>query len=598
MLVNKSKIAIWIFDNKETLLKFNRILINLVSVAVFGFMVFRYGFKTEGTLESVWIYAIRSFYLFFALNFLFRFSLNKEKLTFLKDNWVETVLLGLVLINTLSYIFYPKSQLQKLTLYNGGGESLYEFSLLFMLLIFAFIELIKSINFIASTKIKPTVLFVLSYIILILIGSGLLMLPGFNTKYVFLNFVDALFNATSAACITGLTTLNIGEFFNFKGQVLILILIQIGGIGIISFAAFFATFIKKGLGIKHQIIVNELFNNESLSGSFNLLKRVLGLMFGIEIIGSIVLYFLWESYPFESISQRIYYSIFHTISAFCNAGFSLFPSGFETKGLSNLYLVHWFLSGLIFLGSLGFPAIRDIFSPTKLRERLNMPWQDWKTSTKIAIYTSSILSLIGFIAYYYLSVSKLSHIDKGIGHISVSIFQSMNLRSCGLSAIDIGQIPIPLIMISMFLMFIGGSSSSTAGGIKTSTFIVAFTAILGTIRGKKDVILGKRTISTEIIYRAFAVILFSGNFILVFATILTFIEKDLPFIKILFETVSAFTNVGLSMGITSELSDIGKIILSISMLAGRVGLLTFAFSLSSKVKPDTIKYPKTHITIG
>lgn len=598
MLVNKSKIAIWIFDNKEKLLKFNRILINLVSVAVFGFMVFRYGFKTEGTLESVWIYAIRSFYLFFALNFLFRFSLNKEKLTFLKDNWVETVLLGLVLINTFSYIFYPKSQLQKLTLYNGGGESLYEFSLLFMLLIFAFIELIKSINFIASTKIKPTVLFVLSYIILILIGSGLLMLPGFNTKYVFLNFFDALFNATSAACITGLSTLNIGEFFNFKGQVLILILIQIGGIGIISFAAFFATFIKKGLGIKHQIIVNELFNNESLSGSFNLLKRVLGLMFGIEIIGSIVLYFLWESYPFESTGQRIYYSIFHTISAFCNAGFSLFPSGFETKGISNLYLVHWFLSGLIFLGSLGFPAIRDIFSPAKLRERLNMPWQDWKTSTKIALYTSSILSLIGFIAYYFLSVSKLSHIDMGIGHISVSIFQSMNLRSCGLSAIDIGQIPIPLVMISMFLMFIGGSSSSTAGGIKTSTFIVAFTAILGTIRGKKDVILGKRTISPEIIYRAFAVILFSGNFILLFATILTFTENDLPFIKLLFETVSAFTNVGLSMGITSELSDIGKIILSISMLAGRVGLLTFAFSLSSKVKPDTIKYPKTHITIG
>jgi trk system potassium uptake protein len=598
MLANKSKIAIWIFDNKETLLKFNRILINLVSIAVFGFMVFRYGFKTEGALESVWIYAIRSFYLFFALNFIFRFSLNKEKLTFIKDNWVEAALMGLVFINTISYVFFPKSQLQKLTLYNGGGESMYEFSLLFMLLIFAFIEFIKSINFIASTKIKPTVLFVLSYIILILIGSGLLMLPGFNTKYVFLNFFDALFNATSAACITGLSTLNIGEFFNFKGQVLILILIQIGGIGIISFAAFFATFIKKGLGIKHQIIVNELFNNESLSGSFNLLKRVLGLMFGIEIIGSVVLYFLWESYPFESTSQRIYYSIFHTISAFCNAGFSLFPSGFETKGISNLYLVHWFLSGLIFLGSLGFPAIRDIFSPTKLRERLNMPWQDWKTSTKIAVYTSSVLSVIGFVAYYYLSVSKMSEIDKGIGHISVSIFQSMNLRSCGMSAIDIGQIPIPLVMISMFLMFIGGSSSSTAGGIKTSTFIVAFTAILGTIRGKKDVVLGKRTISTDIIYRAFAVILFSGNFILLFATILTFTENDMPFIKLLFETVSAFTNVGLSMGITSELSDIGKIILSISMLAGRVGLLTFAFSLSSKVKSDTIKYPKTHITIG
>jgi trk system potassium uptake protein len=415
---------------------------------------------------------------------------------------------------------------------------------------------------------------------------------------VFLDFYDALFISTSATCITGLSTLSVIDTFNFKGQVLILILFQIGGIGILTFASFFATFIRKGLGIKHQIMMNELFDNDSISGSFALLKRILILLFGIETLGVIAMMLLWGDYPFDSFQQKLFYSIFHTVSAFCNAGFSLFTNGLETEGIQNAYLFQWLIIGLVILGSLGFPTLRDVFSPRRLRERVKTPWKGWKTSTKISVYTSAVLLIIGTAAYYFLEISKSPDNPKGLGSLTLAVFQSVNLRSCGMSAISLENITPPLVMMSMFLMFVGGGSSSLAGGIKTSTFIVTVTAIISTIRGRKEATLGRRTISNELIYRAFAVILFSGNFVLIVATILSFTEPDIPFLKLAFECVSAFGNAGLSMGITPDLSNAGKVILSIAMLAGRVGLLTLAFSLSSKDKPNTVRYPKTHIIIG
>lgn len=588
-------IGIWLFDKTTTILKWNRVVINLVGFAVFALMIARYGFNYEKDLSHFWVLSIRAFYGMYVFNYLFRLLLARKRWTFFKEQWFESGLFILILFNAISYFVFSISHLQKIAPEDG---KLYEFLLLLLLLIMAFIEFVKSLNFITSSKIKPTTLFISSYFLLIGIGAGLLMLPGFNVKYVFLDFYDALFISTSATCITGLSTLTIIDTFNFKGQVLILILFQIGGIGILTFASFFATFIRKGLGIKHQIMMNELFDNDSISGSFALLKRILILLFGIETLGVIAMMLLWGDYPFDSFQQKLFYSIFHTVSAFCNAGFSLFENGFETEGMQNAYLFQWLIIGLIILGSLGFPTLRDVFSPRRLRERIKMPWKGWKTSTKISVYTSAVLLVLGTVAYYFLEINKSPDTPKGLGSFTLAVFQSVNLRSCGMSAISLENITPPLVMISMFLMFVGGGSSSLAGGIKTSTFIVTVTAIISTIRGRKEATLGRRTISNELIYRAFAVILFSGNFVLIVATILSFTETDIPFLKLVFESVSAFGNTGLSMGITPDLSNAGKVILSIAMLAGRVGLLTLAFSLSSKEKPNTVRYPKTHIIIG
>jgi trk system potassium uptake protein TrkH len=588
-------IGIWLFDKTTTILKWNRVVINLVGFAVFALMIARYGFNYEKDLSHFWVLSIRVFYGMYVFNYLFRLLLARKRWTFFKEQWFESGLFILILFNAISYFVFSISHLQKIAPVDG---KLYEFLLLLLLLIMAFIEFVKSLNFITSSKIKPTTLFISSYFLLIGIGAGLLMLPGFNVKYVFLDFYDALFISTSATCITGLSTLTIIDTFNFKGQVLILILFQIGGIGILTFASFFATFIRKGLGIKHQIMMNELFDNDSISGSFALLKRILILLFGIEIIGVVAMMLLWGDYPFDSFQQKLFYSIFHTVSAFCNAGFSLFENGFENAGIQNSHLLQWLIIGLVILGSLGFPSLRDIFSPRRLRERVKMPWKGWKTSTKISVYTSAALLVVGMIAFYFLELKNQPTIQNGLNSLTLATFQSVNLRSGGMSAISLENIAPPLIMICMFLMFVGGGSSSLAGGIKTSTFIVTLTAIISTIRGRKEATLGRRTISNELTYRAFAVILFSGNFVLITTTILSFTENDIPFLKLAFECVSAFGNCGLSMGITPDLSNAGKVILSIAMLAGRVGLLTLAFSLSSKEKPNTVRYPKTHIIIG
>lgn len=591
----KGGVGLWLFERNQTILKWNRYVINLVSFAVFALMIARYGFNYEKDLTHFWIIAIRSLYSFYAFHFIFRLVLARNRLQFIADQWFEATLFTLILANAISYFVFSVSQLQKVI---PLEHTLYEFVLLLLLLILAFTEFVKSLNFIISKKIKPTTLFIGSYIILIVVGTGLIMLPGFNVNRTFLDFYDAFFISTSATCITGLSTLTVVEVFNFKGQVLLLILFQLGGIGILTFASFFATFIKKGLGIKHQILMNELFDSDSLSGSFSLLKRILILLFGIELLGAVAMYFLWGDYAFESEGQRIFYTVFHSISAFCNAGFSLFPEGIETTGVRNLYLLHWVIILLAFSGSLGFPTLRDIFSPRRLRERIRLPWKGWKTSTQISLYTGFALLILGAIAYYVLWIRHLEPYNKGIAAVTLSLFQSVNLRSSGMSALDLSTLPTPLIMASMFLMFVGGGSSSLAGGIKTSTFIVAVAAIISTIRGRKEATLGRRTISNDLIYRAFAVILFSGNFTLLVITILTFTDPNIPFLKLAFEAVSAVGNTGASMGITGELSNAGKLIISFAMFSGRVGLLTLAFALSSKEKPNTVRYPHTHIIIG
>lgn len=590
--------GIWLFERNKSILKWNRIIINLISFAVFILMIVRYGFEYSEQLSSYWIPIIRVFYGIYAFNFLFRLFLSRKKLEFLTGNWFETILFVLMVGSGISYFVFATPQLQRLLVSRGIELHIYEFVLLFFLLVLAFIEFVKSLGFITSSKIKPTTLFISSYFILIGLGTGLLMLPGFNVKYEFMNFYDALFTSTSATCITGLSSINISEYLNFKGQVLLLLLFQLGGIGILTFASFFATFIKKGLGIKHQIMMNELFDTDSISGSLALLKRILFFLFGIELIGILIMLGLWGDYPFVSFQQKLFFSVFHTVSAFCNAGFSLLPSGLESEGVSQLYFLHWLIIGLVFLGSLGFPALRDIVSPTKLRERIKMPWKGWKTSTKISLYTGVLLIIFGAVAYLSLFPNLANKGIVSIQGFTTAVFQSINLRSCGMSLVSLENLSPPLIMISMFLMFVGGGSSSLAGGIKTSTFVVVVAAIISTIRGRKEATLGKRTIANDLIYRAFAVILFSGNFVLIVTTVLTFTDPEVPFLKLAFESVSAFANTGLSMGITPNLSNAGKVILSLSMLAGRVGLLTLAFALSSKEKPNTVRYPKTHIIIG
>jgi len=589
-----------IFEKQDAILKVIRFFMVLSSFGVLGVMVYRYGFNhTQINLDAINLNA-KFFYFVFIISFSVRYFISSEKKQYLINNLLELVLIGVVVFNYICLLFLGYPFLEKMLMGLGipNPTGIYHFLLQFILLCFVGIEFVKGINLIYSSTLKPTTLFLISFIVLILMGALLLSLPGFNTTGQYMNYVNALFTSASACCVTGLTVENTATFFNLKGQLVILFLIQMGGIGILTFASFFAGFIKKGIGVRHQFAMNQLLDTENLSGTTFLLKRILLMTFVIELIGAVGIYVLWGDYTFANHGDRIYHSIFHSISAFCNAGFSTLEFGMETPLASELYMLHIFMGFIIIIGGIGFPVIRDVFSPIKLRQRLKEPWRDWNLSSKIAIYGSLILITIGTVAFYFLHVKDLEHIKTPFGKFAVSFFQSVNTRTSGFSSINLNEMPTTLIMISMFLMFIGASSSSTGGGIKTSTFVIMMLAVLGTIKGKREMTLDKRTIGTDLIYKAFAVVVFSGLFVLLTITILSFTENNMSLAALAYESISAFATVGLTTGITPHLTDASKLVLVMSMFVGRVGVLSLAFSLSSRVNSSDNRYASTHLMIG
>ncbi len=590
----------FLFRYESLILSILRYLTIASSLLVMGGMVYRYGFIHLPEDIDMMLFSTRLFYLVFIISYIIRLLLSKDRKQFLASNSLEAILLLLLIYDGISYALFQHPVLEKILIqmHVKNYRAIYHFCIQLCLLFFVFIDLVKSVNFLYTGKMKPTTLFIISFVLLILGGGTLLTLPGFNNTGLPLNFIDAVFTSGSASCVTGLTVVNTGTFFNIKGQIIIITLIQLGGIGILTFAAFFASFIKKGIGIRQSIAMNELLDAESLSGSLFLVKRILIMTFVIEGLGAMGLYILWGDYHFSSPADKIYQSVFHSISAFCNAGFSTFEYSLETPIITELYMMHIFMGVIIFFGSLGFPVIRDVFSPLRLRQRLLEPWRDWTLSSKVAIYTSLILIAIGGLSFYFLHVRYLPGEHSRLGDFAKCFFQSVSLRTCGFSSISLEHLPVPLLLISIFLMFIGASSVSTGGGIKTSTFVVMMVALIGTIRGKKEMSLGNRGIAIELIYKAFAVVIFSGMFVLVITTILSFTEPGTEIIRLAYETVSAFATVGLSTGITSGLSDVSKVIITITMFVGRVGIVTLAYSLSSRSLQADYKYATTHMMIG
>lgn len=242
--------------------------------------------------------------------------------------------------------------------------------------------------------------------------------------------------------------------------------------------------------------------------------------------------------------------------------------------------------------------MRDIFEVKNVRERLSKPWKKWKLSTQIAFYGSLILVAFGSLMFYLLERNGVLEGQAGLPVILTSVFQSVTTRTAGFHSVDFSLLTSPTLIIFIFLMFIGASSGGTGGGIKTSTFVVIFSAILATVTGRKEVTLGRRSISQELIYKAFSVFIFSATFIFISVVLLTIAEPGIEVTRLVFEEVSAFATVGLSTGITAELSSFSKIVLIVSMFVGRIGVLSLAFSLSAPVRSNSFHYPKSHIMIG
>lgn len=576
------------------------LLILLSSIAFVATMVYYHGFEHTEQRQKLLLDVNKVFFGVFILNYLVRLLLALHGKAFLKSTWLEATLLSLVVVNFLSLRLFNFGFLTGLfkAMDWEGFTPYYIFFIQCYLLVLIVLEIVKSVHNIGRIRLRPTTVFTLSFILLIVAGSLLLMLPAMNTGDGQLRFVDAMFTSTSASCVTGLVVVDTATFFNLKGQIIVLILIQLGGLGIISFATFFATFMKKGVGIHQQSMLKSLFDNESLMGTVSLLRKVIFYTVVIELLSSILIYNFWGNHPFESTGQRVYYSVFHAIAAFCNAGFSIFSGGLMDPAVYNNYMLHLCIAVTIFFGSLGFPAIRDIFEVRNVRERLSKPWKRWKLSTQIAFYCSLLLVAAGALMFYLLEKDGVMRGLTTMPTIVTSIFQSVTTRTAGFNTVDFSMLGNPILIIFILLMFIGASSGSTGGGIKTSTFVVIYTAILSTVSGKRDVTLGRRTISQDLIYKAFAVFVFSATFTFLAVVLLAIAEPHINVIDLIFEEVSAFSTTGLSTGITAQLSDFSKWVLIISMFVGRVGVLSLAFSLSVSNRSNSYGYPNSHIMIG
>lgn len=440
----------------------------------------------------------------------------------------------------------------------------------------------------------PVQIIAMGFATLIFLGAILLSLPIATIEEVKTPFIDCLFTSTSAVCVTGLVTVDTGTYWSYFGKTIIIILIQIGGLGFMAFATLLSLIIGKKITLKERLIIRESLNSTSLQGIVKLARYILMFTFSIEILGATLLSF--EFIPKFGLFKGIYYSIFHAISAFCNAGFDLMGGYSSLTSYSDNALVILTLSSLIIIGGLGFYTWNDIFN-YRYTKRLTL-------QTKLVIAMSIGLVLFGFIMFLIFEISNPETLKPmGIkGKLLSAFFASVSPRTAGFNSIDLTGMTIASTFLTILLMFVGGSPGSTAGGIKTSTAGVLFMTILSVINGREDTELFERKINKETIYKALAVVVIALALIFTTTILLSITERasGAPFEHYLFEATSAFGTVGVTLGLTQKLTTIGKVIVALTMYAGRVGPLTLvvAISIRKSKRGRAIKYPEDKILVG
>jgi trk system potassium uptake protein TrkH len=436
---------------------------------------------------------------------------------------------------------------------------------------------------------NPPVTFLLSFAVTILTGSLLLMLPSATVSHKMTPFINALFTSTSATCVTGLIVVDTGTYWSLFGQLVILGLIQIGGLGIMTISTAFAVLLGQRLNLKVENVMQNVMGESKSFDMFSLIKNVIFATLVIEFIG--VLFLFGTFIKLHTPIKALYYSVFHAVSAFCNAGFGLYSDSFS--GFKANFNINIVITLLIILGGLGFPVIVDVFNSLvgkSKRYALSL-------HTKIVLSMTAVLLIFGTVMFF---ISEFAYTMKGMPlHLRLlcSWFQSVTCRTAGFNTIDQSQMSHASILVSIILMFIGASPGSTGGGVKTSTFALLLITIYSMIRGQSDLTIFKRKIATSNARQSTSLITLSMTFIffIVFAILLI---DPFTLEETIFEAVSAFGTVGLSMGVTPHLSIISKFLIIILMYIGRVGPLTVLFALSQRKKAMHYTLPEERVTVG
>lgn len=534
---------------------------------------------------------------------------------------LSALVVGLIIINILRFIYTQKRVMRKMFKAN--------IIILTLTLIFATVAFVRGseygrlddVNYVIDTGLiiyfflrltsllrklyniyyNPTILFVGSFAVVGLIGAFLLMLPNATANGI--SFTDALFTSTSAVCVTGLTVLDTGTDFTFMGKTVILILIQLGGIGMLTFTSFFAFFFKQSSSFREGMNVGSFVDSEGLQNVMRLAMNVVVFTLGIELAGAALIYYC--IHDIEGIGNKIYFSIFHAVSAFCNAGFSTLSTGLNDTALQSAYSFQWVIMHLIILGGLGYAIVfnfirysRQIITHSVENGRLYMPVRVLTLNSKIVIVTTALLLTGGSLFFYFAENNALFEQKSVFGKITAAAFTSVTARTAGFNTFDFADLTMPALLFVMFLMWIGASPGSTGGGIKTSTFALATLNIFSLARGKEHIELRGRKINNQSVKRAFAIICISLMIIGMGILMILFFENDFTLIQIAFESFSAFSTVGLSLGITPALSVGSKYVLIAVMFLGRIGLLNLLIGMLKTMQVHSYEYPEENILIN
>jgi Trk-type K+ transport system membrane component len=441
-----------------------------------------------------------------------------------------------------------------------------------------------------------------------MLGTVLLSFPNCIYEEGSLSLIDALFISTSATCVTGLCPVDFPVVFTQYGQIIVLFLIQIGGLGIITITSFFALSIMGAIPFRSTLMIKDFIMESNSSNISGLLHRVIYTTLAIEAIGAIFIYFTLRNQLIIPKGELLYFSVFHSISAFCNAGFSIWPGGLCTPDLIQNNYFYYIISALIILGGIGFPIYSNLFKiiSTRIKDTICMikkrhytkTLHSWDLNSIIVIKVTAILLL--FSTAYFL-IFEWNGILNGLSisqKIAQAFFNAVLPRTAGFSSQDISSLSPLTFIVIILLMWIGGAPQSTAGGIKVTSFylMIKNSLALLTERGKLES--NKREISRISVQRAFASIFLTTLTIFAGCILLMFTEDGIQVHRLLFEVVSAIGTVGSSMNVTPELSNIGKVIITVIMFIGRIGIITFITSFIHHKKTPYYRYPEGHIIVS
>ena len=456
------------------------------------------------------------------------------------------------------------------------------------------------------TFLNPAQLFIISFLSIIFIGSFLLMLP--KATYHGISFIDALFTSTSAVCVTGLIVVDTATHFTTFGQSIIITLIQAGGVGILTFASYFSYFFKGRTSYENQLTLSNMTGSNKFGEVFSTFKKVILITLTIELFSAIIIFFTLDERLIPSVLERIYFSVFHSISAFCNAGFSTLSNNLFEEGYKYNYPLQLIIIFSFVLGGLGFPIVVNLVRYVRYLIKKKIAYftgetqahQPWllNLNSRITLITTSILIVAGTILFYINEYNNTLSDHDGFGKVVTALFGATSPRTAGFNTVDMTALHFSTVLLIILLMWIGASPASTGGGIKTNTFAIATLNFLSLAKGKTRIEVFRREIADISVRRAFAAITLSLMIIGTAIILISIFDSDKSLISIAFECFSAYSTSGLGVGITSTLTTYSKLVIIVVMFVGRVSMLTVMIAIIKKTKQQNYRYPTEELTIN